>query len=82
MVKYHTFGPGVCCESIPSYGQNKESFVTMPDFLFASEMSVRTHNFFNAKSGINASVKSAPVKSAASAIEPEKYAPCQCYLLS
>lgn len=48
----------------------------MPDLAFAEEMSVRTHSFFKAKSGINASVKSAPVKSAASAIDPEKYAPC------
>lgn len=48
----------------------------MPDFTFAEEMSDRTHSFFKAKSGINASVKSAPVKSAASAMDPEKYAPC------
>jgi hypothetical protein len=47
----------------------------MPDLAFAVEMSVRRHSFFKAKSGINASVKSAPVKSAASAIDPEKYAP-------
>ena len=46
--------------------------MTIPDFKLAEDMSVLTHSFFKAKSGMRASVKSAPVRSAASAIELEK----------
>ena len=54
------------------YGQKRESLVTIPLFLLADRMSVRTHSFLSAKSGMRASVKSAPVMSPASAIEAEK----------
>jgi hypothetical protein len=35
MIKYHICSVEVSCEDPSDYGQNKESFVTMPDFLFA-----------------------------------------------
>ena len=35
MVKYLIYSVETSCEDPSDYGQNKESFVTMPDFLFA-----------------------------------------------
>lgn len=35
MVKYHIYSEEVSFEDPSDYGQNKESLVTMPDFLFA-----------------------------------------------